>query len=74
MFLICHMLYTNINQVINIMIHIFSVCIAPFAIFFIKETIGFLADIRIFQRHTAALADKLSWRTEKRIDRYIKQF
>ena len=70
---ICHMIYADIDQIIHIVIHIFSVRIAPFAVFFVEKTVPFLADALILQRHTAALANKLPGRAQKRVDGHIKE-
>jgi len=54
-------------------IHILPVGIAPFAVFLVEKAVRFPADIGVVKRHTAALANKLSRRAEKRVDRNVKQ-
>ena len=62
----------KLNQIVHIVVGVFTINITPFAEFFIKKSVLLSADIAIFKRHTATLADKLSWEAKKRIDRNIK--
>ena len=61
-----------LDQIVHVVIHIFTVGIAPLAIFLVEKSIGFLADIAVFKRHPTALTDQALGRAEKRIDRYVK--
>ena len=67
------MLNKKIRQLVNAFVNEFSVRIAPFAVFLIECAVCFFADKAVLQRHSAALADKLSRRPEKRVYRNVKQ-
>lgn len=58
----------KICQLRKVCINIFSIGVAPFAIFFIECSVCFTAYRGIVKRHSAALAYKFSRRTQNRID------
>ena len=52
---------------------IFSVCIAPFAVFLVEIAVGLAARGAVLKRHSATLANEFSRRAEKRVDGHVKQ-
>jgi len=71
--LVCHMSNADLDEIVHIVVHIFSVCIAPLAVFLVEYAVLLPADALVLQGHTAALANKLPGRAQKRVDGHIKE-
>ena len=68
-----HMFCQKVDQFVQACLGIFSIRIAPLAVFFVERTVGFPADRGIVQRHAAALTDPWAGSSQKRVDGYVKK-
>lgn len=67
------MRYAKVDQLLFRGVFEGSVGIAPHAVVLIKGAVRLFTGDGIFKRHAAALADQLPRRTEKCIDRHVKE-
>lgn len=65
--------HAHLNQVLHIAVQMHPIGVAPFAVILIQKAVLFPADAVIRKRHTAALANQLSRRTEQCVDGHIEQ-
>ena len=63
----------EIRELLKARVDKITVVVAPFAVFLVEFAARLLADGRVVKRHTAALANELPRRAEKRIYRHVKQ-
>ena len=55
-----HVRHTDVDQIVHVAVRVCAVCVAPFAVCFVRCAVLVLADDFVFKRHTAALAEKLA--------------
>ena len=68
-----HMLNTNVDKLVHIVIRIITVGIAPLAVILVEAAVDLLADKLVLKRHTAALTYQLSRRAQNRVDGHVEQ-
>ena len=71
--LVCHASRQKVDQLCKVVVSKRPICIAPLAELFIAGAVRLAAHHGVVQRHSAALADQLSGRSQQGIDRNIEE-
>ena len=71
--LACHVLRTEVDELVHARIGEFSIGVAPFTVVLVDGSVRLTAERRLLERHPAALADQLPRRAQKRVDRHVKE-